>query len=82
LAVLAPNTADEWYEALRQAVRDPSAFAARIAAAQEYLWTKRSVPVMAEQQLGLLRSVADSKPPSPDLNHSDPVAAANPGHSL
>jgi hypothetical protein len=82
LAVLATNTVDDWYEALRQVVRDPSAFVARIAAAQEYLWTKRSVSVMAAQQLELLRSVADSRPLPPDLDHPDPVAAADPGHAL
>ena len=69
LAVLATNTADGWYDALRRALRDPCAFAAQVAAAQEYLWTKRSVSGMAEQQLELLRGVADSRPLSPGQDY-------------
>ena len=85
LAVLATNTADGWYDALRRALRDPGAFAARVAAAQEYLWTKRSVSGMAEQQLELLRGVADSRPLSPGQDYPDAVAAecsANQGHAV
>jgi O-antigen biosynthesis protein len=82
LAVLATNTADGWYEVLRRVLRDPCAFAPQIAAAQEYLWTKRNVSGIAEQQLELLRNVADARPLSPDPDHPDPIAAANPGHAV
>jgi glycosyltransferase involved in cell wall biosynthesis len=59
LAVLAANTADGWHEALTRVVRDPAVFAPQLAAAQEYLWTKRNASRVAEQQLELLRSVVD-----------------------
>ena len=85
LAVLATNTADGWYDALRRVLRDPCAFAPRVVAAQEYLWTKRSVSGMAEHQLELLRGVADLRPLSPGQDYPAAVAAecsANPGHAV
>ena len=85
LAVLATNTADGWHEALTRVLREPRAFAPRLAAAQAYLWAKRNVSGMAAQQLQLLRSVADARPPPSGWDYPDPLAAgygANQGRAV